>query len=159
MITFAPELQCRVCNFSKKMMTKDYIRHQGKVERIEKDKVFVRIEQKAACSECHASSVCLVADKKDKVIEVNDYTGSYALQEEVNISVCSSMGLTAVVIAYAIPLLSVILAVVAGLFVSKSEVVGGVTGLSVLVVYYFVLYLMRDKIKKKLVFSLSKIQD
>jgi sigma-E factor negative regulatory protein RseC len=69
------------------------------------------------------------------------------------------MGLTAVVIAYAIPLLFVILAVVVGLFVSKSEVVGGVTGLSVLVAYYFVLYLMRDRIKKKLVFTLSKIQD
>ena len=141
------------------MITKDYIRHQGKVERIEKDKVFVRIEQKAACSDCHASSVCFVADKKDKIIEVNDCTGSYALQEEVDISVRSSMGLSAVVIAYAIPLLFVILAVVVGLFVSKSEVVGGVTGLSVLVAYYFVLYLMRDKIKKKLVFTLSKIQD
>ena len=141
------------------MVVNDDIRHQGKVERIENDKVFVRIEQKAACNDCHAKAVCLVADKKDKVIEVNDYSGSYELHETVNISVRSSMGLTAVVIAYAIPLLFVILAVVVGLLVSKSEVVGGVTGLSVLVAYYFVLYLMRDKIKKKLVFTLSKIQD
>jgi sigma-E factor negative regulatory protein RseC len=135
------------------------ITHQGKVERIDKNKVFVRIEQKAACSECHAASVCLVSDKKDKIIEVNDYSGSYALQEEVLISGQSSMGLYAVVIAYAIPLLVVLIVVVAGIYISKSEVIGSFAGLVLLLAYYFTLYLMRDKIKKKLLFTISKNQD
>ena len=140
-------------------MGNDKIIHQGKVERIEKNKVFVRIEQKAACSECHAASVCLVSDKKDKIIEVNDHAGHFSMQEDVLVSAQSSMGLFAVVIAYAIPLLAVILSVIAGIYLGKSEVIGGLAALSVLVIYYFVLYLLRDRIKKNLLFTISKIAD
>jgi len=140
-------------------MTNDNIIHQGKIERIDKNKVFVRIEQKVACSDCHALSVCFVANKKEKIIEVSDYSGSYTLQEEVLVSARSSMGLFAVVVAYAIPLLAVVITVVAGLSLSQSEVIGGLTGLLVLVAYYFVLYLLRDKIKKNVLFTLSKKSD
>ena len=140
-------------------MTSDIIIHQGIVERIDKNKVFVRIEQKIACSECNAVSVCFVANKKDKIIEVNDYSGSYALQEEVLVSARSSMGLFAVVVAYGIPLLAVVVAVVVGISISQNEVIGGLTGFLVLVVYYLILYLLRDKIKGNLLFILSKKSD
>ena len=140
-------------------MTKEKIIHQGIVERIEKNKVFVRIEQKAACSECHAATVCLVSDKKIKIIEVNDCTGSYAPQEHVLVSGLSSMGFHAVGIAFALPLLLVIISVFAGIILSGSEVISGMTGLLILFVYYFILYLVRDKIKKNFLFTLSKISD
>ena len=138
-------------------MTKGNIIHQGKVERIEKNKVFVRIEQKAACSDCHAASVCVVSDKKDKIIEVNDCAGCYALQEDVLVSTHSSMGFFAVTVAYILPLLSVIIAVIAGISISKSETVGGLAGLLILCVYYVILYFLRDKLKKNLLFTISKI--
>lgn len=140
-------------------MTKDYIRHQGKVERIEKHKVYVRIEQKAACSDCHAKSVCLASDKKDKIIEVNDHSGCYAPQEDVVVSARTSMGFFAVFIAFAIPLFLVILSLIVGMKTTDSEALGGLIGLSVLVPYYFVLYLFRDKLKKKFIFTLSKAQE
>ncbi len=154
---FCAELQCRVCNF--KIMTEDYIRHQGKIEKVEKHKVYVRIEQKAACSDCHAKFVCLASDKKDKIIEVNDNSGCYSPQEDVIISARSSMGLFAVVIAFAIPLILVIISIVAGMNTTGNEGIGGLAGLSVLVPYYFILYLFRDKLKKKFIFTLSKIPE
>ena len=155
MIIFAPELQCVVCNFD--TMTNEKIIHQGKIERIGKNKVFVRIEQKAACSECHAANVCVASEKKEMIIEVDDYSGNFELQEDVLISAQSSMGLFAAVIAFAIPLLTVILSVITGACLSNSEVIGGLTGLAVLGVYYSVLFLLRGKIKRNLLFSISKI--
>lgn len=140
-------------------MTKEKIIHRGIVERIEQNKVFVRIEQKAACSECHAASVCIASDKKDKIIEVNGHAGNFNMQEDVLISAQSSVGLFAVFIAYAIPLLAVVLAVIAGIFICKSEVIGGLIGLLALFIYYFILYLMRDKLRKNLYFNISKISD
>ena len=137
-------------------MTNDNIIHQGKVVQIDKNSVFVRIEQKVACGECHAVSVCFVANKNDKIIEVSDCSGSYAIQEEVLISARSSMGLFAAAVAYTIPLLTVVIAVVAGIYISKSEVIGGLAGLLILVAYYFILFLLRDKIKKNVHFTLSK---
>jgi len=140
-------------------MGKDCIKHQGIVEGIDNQNIIVRIEQKAACKDCHAGSVCLAADKKDKIIEVNDCTGNFVLREEVIVSVSQSIGFYAVVFAYVVPLLLVILSVVAGVYASGSDAIGGLTGLLVLLPYYFVLYLLRDKFKKKFVFSLSKLPE
>ena len=138
---------------------KDWIQHQGIIERIEKYKVFVRIEQMAACSACHARSACLAADKKEKIIEVDDPSGMYAVNEQVLISARSSTGFFAVVIAFAIPLVLVIAALVIGINRSGNECIAGLAGLSVLIPYYFILHIFRHKLKKKFVFSLSKRQD
>lgn len=138
---------------------KDLIQHQGIIENIEKHKVFVRIEQKAACSACHARSVCLASEKKEKIIEIDDTSGMYAANEPVIVSVHSSAGFLAVIIAFVIPLIFIILAFIIGMNQSGSEGIGGLAGLSVLIPYYFILYIFRDKLKKKFVFSLSKVQE
>jgi sigma-E factor negative regulatory protein RseC len=132
------------------------IRHQGIVEKVEKHKVFVRIEQRAACSACHARSVCLASEKKDKIIEISDDTGSYAAHEQVIVSAQPATGYLAVIIAFVIPLALVVAALVTGTGQSGSEGVGGLVGLAILIPYYLILYVFRDKLKKKLVFSLSK---
>lgn len=138
---------------------KDLIQHQGVIEKIEKHKVFVKIEQEAACSACHARSACLASDKKEKIIEVDDTSGTYTINEPVIISAHSSTGFFAVVMAFAIPLALVITALLIGMNQSGNEGIGGLIGLSVLIPYYLILYIFRNKLKKKFVFSLSKIQD
>ena len=138
-------------------MTKDYIRHKGVIEKIEKHKVLVKIIQKAACSDCHAKSVCMSADKKEKIIEVCDDSGRYNLNEEVIISAQSSMGHFAVALAFIIPLALVVAVIFAGIKISGNEGISGLIGLSILVPYYFVLYIFRDRLKKTFVFTLSKI--
>jgi sigma-E factor negative regulatory protein RseC len=136
----------------------DLIQHQGIVEKIEKHKVFVRIEQKAACSACHARSACLASDKKEKIIEIDDTSGMFTANEPVIVSAHSSAGLLAVLIAFAVPFVLVIIAFITGMNQSGNEAIGGPVGLSVLVPYYFILYIFRYKLKKKFVFSLSKVQ-
>ena len=141
------------------MITNDYIRHQGTIERIEKHKVFVRIEQNAACKDCHAGATCLASDRKEKIIEVEDFSESFAIREEVVVSVRQSLGLFAAFIAYILPILFVIFAIVFVQQTSGSEVMGGLVGLSVLIPYYIILYLFRDRFKKKIFFTLSKTTD
>jgi len=138
-------------------MTKDYIRHKGIIEKIEKHKVLVKIIQKAACSDCHAKSVCMSADKKEKIIEVYDDSGRYSLNEEVLISAQSSMGHFAVALAFIIPLTLIVAVIFAGIKISGNEGLSGLIGLSILVPYYFVLYIFRDRLKRTFVFTLSKI--
>jgi sigma-E factor negative regulatory protein RseC len=137
----------------------DSIRHQGIVEKVEKHSVFVKIEQQAVCSACHARTACLTSGKKEKIIEINDDSGMYAANEPVIVSVQSSVGFFAVLTAFVIPLALVVIAVITGTDKSGSEGVGGLAGLSVLIFYYLLLYVFRDKMKKKFVFSLSKARD
>ena len=140
-------------------MTQDYIRHQGKVERIDEHKVYIKIEQKAACSDCQVKSSCLASGKKEKIVEVNDDSGCYSLHDEVIVSVRSSLGLFAALVAFILPLLLIIISIVISLNISGSEALGGLIGLAVLIPYYFTLYLFRDRLKRKLIFTISKIPE
>jgi sigma-E factor negative regulatory protein RseC len=137
----------------------NYIRHQGIVEKVEKYKVFVKIEPLTACSACHARTACLASDKKEKIIEVDDDSGAYAVNEQVIVSVRSSAGFFAVFTAFSAPLALVVIAVITGTNKSGNEGVGGLAGLFVLILYYLILSVFRDKMKKRIVFSLSKMQN
>ena len=137
-------------------MIKDYIQHQGIVNSIEKHKVLVKITQKTACSDCHAKSACISSDKKEKIIEVYDNSGQYALNEDVIVSAQSSIGLLAVALAFVLPLIIVATTIFAGIKISGNEAISGLTGLSMLIPYYFILYLFRNKLKRSFVFTLSK---
>lgn len=136
---------------------KNDIVHSGIVERIEYPFIFVRILQQSACSGCHAKSACTTADSQVKTIEIKDDSGNYHLNEEVNVCGSYSVGLQAVGLSFVIPLLLVVVVLIIGQMFMINEIVGSLIGLFILIPYYGIIYLMRNKLKKKFTFTLSKI--
>lgn len=134
------------------------INHNGRIEKIEDKTIFVRIIQQSACSGCHAKSMCSASEQKEKIIEVNvPIPNQYHINEEVLICGRSSLGLQAVVLAFVFPLILVITAIVAGYYLQWNETTSGLTGLILLVPYYSLLYLLRERLKKKFIFTLKKL--
>ncbi len=138
---------------------KDTINHSGTIERIEGDTVFVKIVQQSACAGCHAKSMCMAADSKDKIIEVTDRSGSFQVNEQVIIQGETSMGLQAVFLAFVLPLLLIVFIIVFGTDQQWNESISALSALVLLAVYYIILYLFRDKLKKKFVFTLNKTKN
>lgn len=134
------------------------ITHTGIVEKIEKDSISVRIIQQSACSECHAQGMCSASEKKEKIIDFPDHSGKFRVNEEVMISGESSLGLKAVLLAFVIPVIIVVIAIVAGTEMHWKDTVSGLTGLLFLVPYYCILYFLRDKLKKQFIFTLKKLK-
>ena len=133
------------------------INHTGVIEKIEGNLVFVRITQQSACSGCHAKSMCAASECKDKIIEVSDYTGNFRVNENVMICGESSLGLLAVLLAFILPLIIIVGAIVAGNSLQWKETTSGLCSLLVLAIYYCILYFLRDKLKKRFVFTLRKL--
>ena len=98
------------------------------------------------------------SDKKEKIIEVYDDSGSFNINEEVVVSAQSSIGHFAVFLAFIIPLTLVVATIFAGIKISGNEGISGLIGLSTLVPYYFILHFFSDKIKRNFVFTLSKME-
>ena len=134
------------------------INHNGRIEKIEGDTIFVRIIQQSACTGCHAKGMCSASDQKEKIIEVNDpNAGRFHVNEEVTLSGQSSLGLQAVLLAFILPLIIVVAAIVAGNYLQWNETTSGLIGLLLLVPYYCILYFLREKLKRKFIFTLKKL--
>ena len=133
------------------------IHHTGRVERISSDTVFVRITQRSACSGCHAQAMCSASEQKDKIIEVPDRSGQFAVNEEVVLTGETRLGMEAVVLAFVIPLVIVVAMVAIGFSLGWDESLSGLIGLLLLISYYGLLYLLRDRLKRRFVFTLRKL--
>ena len=133
------------------------IQHTGVIEKIEHPHIYVRIVQQSACSECHAKSLCTGSDNQTKLIEIEDRSGSFELNEQVYICGQYATGMYAVWLAFVLPLLFLVVCTATGTKLFDNEMMGALTGLSVLFPYYLIIYLMRNRLKKKFVFTLSKI--
>ena len=133
------------------------INHTGFVEKIDGDTVFVRITQQSACSGCHAQSMCSASEKKDKIIEVPDRSGRFRINEEVIICGQNSMGLQAVLLGICHSFGDSRRGHRDRYESTMGRDTSGLTGLSLLLPYYCILYLMRDKLKRRFIFTLKKL--
>ena len=146
----------RFCNVEITNMSES-INHNGIIEKIDGDTAYVRIIQQSACSGCHAQSMCAASESKVKIIEVPDNSGKFTVNENVLLCGRSSLGLQAVLLAFILPLLIVVAAIVTGTSMQWEETTSGLTGLLLLVPYYCILYFFRFKFKRRFIFTLKKL--
>ena len=135
----------------------DYIYHNGRIQSIIDDKIFVKIIQRSACAGCHAQSMCSASDQKEKIIEVTDSSGLYQPDEEVIICGRTSLGMQAVVLAFIVPIVFMVSAIVIGNTLKWEETLSALIAIITLTIYYCLLYLMRDKLKRKFIFTIKKL--
>lgn len=131
------------------------ITHDGRVVKVDGHQVTVCFIQSSACSGCHAKGICSSQDQAEKIVVVDSLGVEYSVGEKVSIIVSNEMAWSAVVLAFMIPL---VLAFVV-LFCTVpfgGEMVACLVTLAVLAIYYFVLYLQREKLNRKVVFSITR---
>lgn len=127
------------------------IRHKGIVERIDGDMAVVRIAQTSACAACHAAKMCMASESREKRIDAR-LTRSVAVGDEVEVVGREQLGWLAVCLAYVIPFVLLVAAVAALDRLGLSEAKAGTGALLSVAVYYLVLRLFRDKLRRKFAF-------
>ena len=132
------------------------IDHSGVIERIEGSQLFIQIVQQSACADCHAKGMCSASDSKTKIIEVTDFSGKYKAGDTVTVCGKISTGLFAVLLAFVLPICAIVGVIILGNTLQWNEGISALIGLLALIPYYLALYLFRDQMKKKFVFSIRK---
>jgi sigma-E factor negative regulatory protein RseC len=133
------------------------IEHKGFIDRITEHSVIVKIVSESACAACHAKSACTVADMQEKEIEVTGNSGNFRAGEIVSLCMEQSQGFKAVMIGYVYPFILLFSGLLAASAAGLSELSSGLFALGLLPPYYFIAYLMRNKIRKSINFSIRKI--
>jgi len=133
------------------------IEHKGRIDSIHGNKINVSFLAMSGCASCHAKGICSAADMQEKSVEVTDYTNQYNIGEEVNITLKQSLGFRALFLGYVLPFLLVLSMLIGLTSLKFNEAIAGLGALSVLLPYYLILFLLRNKIRKKFTFTINKI--
>ena len=138
------------------MSATESISHPGIIEKLTEDMVFVKIMAMSACSSCHAKGMCNVAEVEEKVVEVKrPPSRDFKVGQIVTVSMKKSLGTYAVLLGYIIPFFLLIGVLVAVLFISGNEGLAGISGILILIPYYWGLYYYRRRLKNTFNFKID----
>jgi sigma-E factor negative regulatory protein RseC len=106
------------------------IKHLGIVENINGSHLKVKIVQTSACASCSAKAHCHVSESKEKTIDVyNRENIPCKIGEQVWIVGTTSMGMKAVLLAFIIPFLIILAALITALHLTENEVAAALIAL------------------------------
>ena len=139
------------------MAGKEEISHPGTILEITPSQTLVRIEARSACAACHASALCGLSELEEKIISVPaSIRDNYSPGESVDVVMKASMGHKAVWIAYCIPLVVLLVLMFTALKTGASELAAACMGIAGTAVYYFVIWLLRDRLRTEYNFIIRK---
>lgn len=138
------------------MAKHDQIAHTGRIVEIDKDFTTVEIIASSACSSCHAKGLCGMAEEQEKLIMVpTDGFASYEVGDQVQVYTKMTMGLKAVWISYVIPLAVLMIFILSLSPVFENEFLCGLASIAGVAVYYFGIWLFRDRLSNEFVFYIK----
>lgn len=138
------------------MAEKERVQHEGIVVKVSTQTLEVLIQSHSACSGCHAKGACTMADMKQKTIITRKPETDIQVGDKVMVYASMNNAFYSVLLAYIMPSVLILTAI---FFLEKSgsnELTAAVISLVLLVVYFFIIYLCRNKISKKIKFTVEK---
>lgn len=133
------------------------IKHAGVVDGVEGECVRVRILQSSACSACKVAAHCNASETKEKIIDVMDADAShYQKGDQVMVVADTAVGFRASLYGYLLPLILMVVTLVGVLAATHSEDLAALSALGILMPYYVLLFLMRNKLRNRLSFTLER---
>lgn len=135
---------------------KETISHEGIVTKITDEELEIRILAQSACAACHAKSACGMGEQQEKILTVpRPKDKDLALMQKVNVKMAIGQGNKAAVLAYLIPIILLLAVLFVCLGLGINEGLSALIAIVALIPYYIVLYLRRDKLKKKFEYSIE----
>lgn len=140
-------------------MAEDLVKHQGVISEINSESISVSIVAQSACAECHAKGFCTAADMQEKFIDVRN-TGKVdqVVGDVVTVVMQRKLGNKAVLYGYFLPFVLLMATLVLSLSYFDDEGLAGLASLGILIPYYAMLYLFKDRLKAKFEFQIEKIK-
>lgn len=141
-------------------MSSGSICQEGTVLNTGTNSVIIRITVQSACAACHARDVCRPGDMEDKTIDVyTENPNGYHRGQRVKVFIKESTGWQAVMYGYLAPFVVLFVALFVFINLTGNEALGALISLALLVPYYLILYLFRDRMRKKFRFSLEPAEE
>jgi sigma-E factor negative regulatory protein RseC len=135
------------------------IQHLGVVETISGTHVSVKIVQTSACSGCSVKGHCSAAESKEKIVDVYMPSAtSFSVGDKVMVVGAASLGMEAVLLAFVAPFVLLVVALFICMSLTNDELLSALISILLLVPYYYVIWLFRNRLKRKFSFTIKPIK-
>ena len=138
------------------MNPNECIEQKGIVEDIKANRIRIRFQPLSVCDNCQTKSICNLKGNQGNSIEIIDKSGIYKVGDEVRLIIKKSLGYAALFLGYLLPLIIVLLFLFLFLSFRYNEILAVLGSLSMLAVYYLILYLIRNNISNRFKITLEK---
>ena len=130
---------------------------EGIVRAIDGDDIHVEVIVSSACSGCHAKSICIPSDRRQEVITVkNTRHEDFQVGETVKLLLETSAGNKAVVLAYVLPLVVLLVLLFGCYAITGKELLSVGVGVLGVVLYYLILKSAGKKVEQGIEFGIRK---
>lgn len=134
------------------------IEHKGIISDIQNNLIRVTIVSESMCASCHAKGACISGDSKEKIIEVKTTnTSNYKIGDEVVVCMEKKIGVKAVLIGFFFPFIILIATFILAynFLFAKNEVYPSLLAIFTVGIYFFIIYLLRNRIEKNINFYIK----
>jgi len=107
----------------------------------------VEICSEEACSACRAKATCSMGNDGVRTAVVPNHSFPLTIGQEVNVSIKRTAGMKAVLTAYAVPIVLIVVSLLVLQATGINELNSGLITLGVVALYYIVLRLFRRKVE------------
>ncbi len=137
-------------------MSKSTVTHPGIIKSISGNTLDIKIIVSSACASCKIKGVCTVSDVEEKgvLVKVKD-SSQYKPGQNVTIEMKQSMGTWAVMLGYIFPFLVLLVSMIIFTALKIDEGLAGILSISLLVPYYLILYITRNKLGDKFDYTIK----
>ncbi len=132
------------------------IEQEGIVEEITDHGIRVRLHRDSACGQCSAHALCNLSDISERIIESTDDTMNLKTGDVVGVAISRNMGNKAVILGYLVPFLLLLSVLITLSSLGFNELLSGLVSVAVLIPYYLLIYILRDRLKNSFHFSVRK---
>lgn len=138
-------------------MSKGIIRQQATISHVTDTELTLDVCRAEACASCHAKGACGGGESRQLHL-LNDGQG-YTPGEQVTLVMQQSMGLKAVLIAYLIPVIMMISALLIMQSCGVAEITSGLITLLILGIYLLMIRIFRGRISREISIEIEKVTE
>lgn len=117
----------------------------------------VRIVQTSACLSCKVANHCNASESKVKTVDVIGVgdASRWRSGDAVTVSASTSVAFRAMLFGFGVPFVVMVAVLASVVLATGDETVGGLCAVASLLPYYALLYLVRDRVGRSVVFTID----
>lgn len=133
------------------------IEQKGVVEMVSPQEIQVKIMRNSLCGPCSVKGLCFMGESAERMIHITDFDRQLKKGDAVSVVITKGKGNKAIILGYLLPFLLMLSVLITLSTMGYPEWFSGIMSLAILIPYFILLHLFKNRLNKVFYFSAYKL--